>query len=70
MFDQVLKNVGGLRIVGDFFVGRFALGTPKGADAAVLAFLESFVKDARSSGLIEQAIAATGKQDLDLPPTG
>jgi polar amino acid transport system substrate-binding protein len=67
--DQVLKRATGMRIVdGDFFVLRVALAVHKGWSADVVAMLSRFVDEAKGSGLIGQAIAATGFQDVDVAP--
>lgn len=68
-FDQVLMKTSGLRVVsGDFFVPAFALGTPKGKDSSVVDFLKSFVEEVKASGMIQQAITATGLKDVDVAP--
>jgi polar amino acid transport system substrate-binding protein len=52
---------------GRFMAVQQAIGVPRGRDAAV-AYLGRFVEDAKRSGLVARAIAATGARGVSVAP--
>lgn len=67
LYDEA-KRLTGYRVVsGAFFVAQSGIGVAHGHPAG-LAYLSAFVSDARSSGLVQQAITRTGEQDLQVAP--
>ena len=69
---QALLGLAGLLPGSRLLDGRFmavqqAIGVPRGRDAAV-AYLGRFVEDAKRSGLVERAIAATGARGVSVAP--
>jgi polar amino acid transport system substrate-binding protein len=67
LFD-LTTQISGYRVVdGAFFTAQFGIGLPKG-HAAGMTYISEFVSAAETSGLIQQAITRTGKQDLQVAP--
>lgn len=67
LFDQARHNPGYRVLDGAFFVAQFGIAMPTGR-AAGQAFLTGFLAQARTSGLLQQAITRTGEEDLQVAP--
>ena len=59
----------GLRLLpGRFMVIEQAIGTPLARGEAGSAFLQAFAADAKASGLVAQALKASGQEDAQVAP--
>ncbi len=58
----------GLRVMPDSFMAiRQAAGVPRGRDAAA-AYLHDFIEEAKASGFVQRALAASGAGDATVAP--
>jgi polar amino acid transport system substrate-binding protein len=58
----------GLRVMdGRFMAIEQAMGTPRGREAGTR-YLDAFVADAITSGLVARALAASGQRDVTVAP--
>ncbi len=64
----VAANPGHRLIPGRFMSIEQAMAVPKGRDPAALAALQTFVADAKTSGLVRDALTRSGQPDAEVAP--